>query len=111
MKKLLLLILFMAWFSGMAFSQKKVTVKIKTSAECDMCKTRLESNLIYEKGVKFCKLDVPSKVLSITYNSEKTNLENLKKSISMLGYDADELAADTAAYNKLPECCKKNAMK
>ena len=84
-------------------------IKIKTSAECDMCKKRIESNLKYEKGVKFCSLDVASKVLTVTYNPEKTSAENIKLAINKLGYDADNIAADSAAYTKLPDCCKKGA--
>ncbi len=106
MKKILSIILLLICSNSFAQSKKSAVVIIKTSAECDQCKKRIESNLLYEKGVKFCKLDVPSKNLTVTYNPEKIKPEQLKRAISKLGYDADELKADSLAYSKLPECCK-----
>lgn len=97
--------------SGNNLKNRKTSeeIKIKTSAECDMCKKRIESNLKYEKGIKFCTLDVPSKVLTVTYNPEKTSSEKIKQAVSKLGYDADDMVADSVTYTKLPECCKKGA--
>ena len=42
-------------------------------------------------------------------NTDKTSPEEIKEAISKLGYDADEVKADSAAYNKLPSCCKVGA--
>jgi hypothetical protein len=47
--------------------------------------------------------------LYIVYNPKKTNPEQLKKVISSVGYDADEMLADKKAYDALPPCCKKDA--
>ncbi len=85
------------------------TVQFKTSAVCDMCKARLEKSLAYEKGVQAANLDVPSKVLTVTYNPTKTNPEALRTAVQKTGYDADQLTADARAYDRLPECCKKTA--
>lgn len=84
-------------------------VKIKTSAVCGMCKERIERNLSFEKGVKEATLDVKSKIVTIKYNSKKTDVTKLKANITKTGYDADELVADEAGYAKLPTCCKKDS--
>ena len=84
------------------------TVQFKTSAVCDMCKSRLEKSLAYEKGVQSATLDVPSKVLTVTYRAGKTSIPTLRTAVQKTGYDADELPADTRAYTRLPACCKKN---
>ncbi|WP_080055712.1 heavy-metal-associated domain-containing protein [Spirosoma aerolatum] len=86
---------------------KEKEVKIKTSAICGMCKARIERNLSFEKGVKEADLDVKTKVVTIKYNPAKTDVTKLKSVISKTGYDADEVVADQAGYNKLPSCCKK----
>lgn len=86
------------------------TVKIKTSAVCEMCKERIERNLGLTKGIKTATLNLDDKVVSVTYNPKKTNVEKIKKAISEVGYDADELTADQKGYNKLPACCKKGGM-
>ncbi|MEI8007423.1 MAG: heavy metal-associated domain-containing protein, partial [Bacteroidota bacterium] len=95
--------------SAAAFSQDKKaeTIKIKTSAVCDMCKDRIEKSLAFEKGVKTAVLDVDTKIVTITYNPTKTTPDDLRKAISKLGYDADNVAKDKAAFAKLPACCKK----
>jgi len=105
-------------FTGMLFSnqtfaqdKKMETIKIKTSAVCGMCKTRIENGLAYEKGVKDVVLDVETKIATIKYNTKTTNPDELRKKISKLGYDADGVPCDTVAYNKLPACCKKDAPK
>ena len=83
------------------------TAQFKTSAVCDMCKARIEKSLAYEKGVQSAVLDVPSKVLTVTYKADKTNPAALRTAVQKTGYDADELTADARAYGRLPDCCKK----
>ncbi len=86
----------------------KITkVTIKVPVQCGMCKAKIEKNIGYEKGVKEVIVDLTTKEVTIEYIPEKTNPENLRLAISKLGYDADDVAADTKAYNKLPLCCKK----
>ncbi len=94
-------------FSFTSFAGPKETVKIKTSAICEMCKERIEKNLTLTKGVKKAELDLNDKVISVTYDAGKTDVAALKKAIVEVGYDADDVAADGKAYEKLPSCCKK----
>ena len=83
------------------------TAQFKTSAVCDMCKARIEKSLAYEKGVQSAMLDVPTKVLTVTYKTDKTTPAALRTAVQKTGYDADELTADARAYSRLPDCCKK----
>ncbi len=84
------------------------TVEIQTSAVCGMCKEKLEHDMAFEKGVKFVELDDETKVLTIKYKKGKNTKENLKKAVTKVGYDADEMPANLKAYNALPACCKKD---
>lgn len=88
---------------------KPQTVKIKTSAICEMCKERIEKKLAFTKGVTDVNLDVDSKdkVVTVIFNPKKTSVEKIKKAIAEIGYDADEVVAEMAGYDKLPGCCKK----
>jgi len=109
-----LLFLFLAMIigcTGSAQDKKNETIKIKTSAVCDMCKDRIENGMAYEKGVKDITLDVKTEIATIHYNPNKTTPDDLRKAISKLGYNADSIAADPVAYKKLPGCCKKDASK
>lgn len=90
---------------SISYGQMK-TVVIHTSAECDECKDRLETKLNYTKGVQFAELNVPTRDLTVKYNEKKISLDQLKKDISELGYDADDLKADDKAQKALPACCQ-----
>ncbi len=94
------------FFASAVYSQTD-TLRVKTSAQCSMCRKKLEHNLSYEKGVKSVKLDLNNKVLTIVYASTKTNPEKIRMAIADQGYDADTIPANPKAYNNLQECCKK----
>ncbi len=85
----------------------KAEIKIKTSAICSMCKTNIENYLSFEKGIKKSSLDVDSKILTVTYNPQKTTPEKIRLAVSKSGYDADDVKANEKAYNNLDDCCKK----
>ncbi len=99
-------------FSGAVHAQEKKSntekLEIKTSAICEMCKTRLEENMAFEKGVTAVTLDVETKILTVEYKTGKSSPEKLRKAVSNIGYDADEVPANKKAYDRLPGCCKKD---
>jgi copper chaperone CopZ len=103
-------LLVMICTAGYGQGKKYETVKIKTSAECEACKKSIEKALSFEKGVKTVKCDVPSKTVEVVYKPSKTNPDALRKAISNIGYDADNVPANNKAYQKLEECCKKGGM-
>lgn len=84
-----------------------VVVEIQTSAICGMCKKRLEHDIAFEKGVKSVELNDETKVLTVKFKEGKNTKEKIKKAITKVGYDADEMPAVKKAYDALPECCKK----
>ena len=108
---LLVLIMFLTIMNGFVMADKNVEIKIKTSAVCGMCKDRIEQGLAFEKGIKDVSLDVETKIATVKYNPSKTIPDEIRKAISKLGYDADDVLADEKAYEKLPKCCKKDAPK
>ncbi len=91
-----------------AKESKTDTVYIQTSAVCNMCKERLEHDMAFEKGVKAVELDMETKKLMIVYRKDKNTVEGLKKAITEIGYDADDMVADQKAHDRLPDCCQKD---
>lgn len=87
--------------------KKMEEIKIQTSAICGMCKERIEHNLAFEKGVTSVSLDNETKIVTVGYKPKKTNPDKIRKAISEIGYDADDVAADQEAHDKLPKCCQK----
>ncbi len=109
MKKFGLLIISIL-FSISSFAQAD-TIRIQTTAQCGDCKLAIEKQLNFEKGVKSANLDTESKIVTVIYNPNKTDPSKLRKSITMVGYDADTLAADPKAYKRLKPCCSKDGHK
>lgn len=107
---LLLFILALIPYTTKAQDNKTEEIKIKTSVVCDMCKTTIEKELAFEKGVKKSTVDVDSKIVTVLYNPKKTTPDKIRTAISKIGYDADEVPADTKAYKNLNTCCKKDAV-
>jgi periplasmic mercuric ion binding protein len=105
--KLAISLICLVVFSASTYAQTKEII-IQTTAQCGECKEIIEKALMAEKGVKFAELDVKSKQAKVVYNSKRTTPEQLRKAISLAGYDADEVPADSAAVLRLNPCCTKD---
>jgi copper chaperone CopZ len=112
MKKLLVLLAFVAGTVSLANAQQKasMTATIKTpTVQCEQCKQRIESYLAKEEGVYKYVVNYKNKTVKVSWTTDRTNLETIKTAIANAGYDADEVAANPDSYKKLPTCCKKPA--
>ena len=111
MKNILLVISFLfVALSSNAQQKKPITVKIMTpTVQCEMCKERIEEYLSEEEGILKTVVNFKQKYVTVTYLTDRTNLENIKTAIANTGYDAEDVKAAPDAYNKLPKCCKKPA--
>ena len=79
-------------------------IKIQTSAQCGMCKDRIEKALSYESGIVKSDLDLETKIVIVVYKPTKTNPDKIRIALSKVGYQADEFKADPIAYENLPAC-------
>ena len=111
-----LLIVTLLACSGNAFAQKQKTVEkaiVKTNiycnhcAKCETCGEKFQKVLLREKGIQMVTVDEKEMTIEVVYNTKKTDLAKVKTAITRLGYDADEMKADIAAYEGLDNCCKK----
>lgn len=115
MKNLVLFLFAFVSFSASFAQEPKKNQKavIKTAIYCDHCKEcetcgkNFQANMHKIKGLKMYELDEEKMTITVYYNGTKTNLQTIKKAISQLGYDADDVKADVSAYEKLDGCCKK----
>ncbi len=82
-------------------------ISIATSVQCDMCKDKIEKALGLTKGIKAANVDVEAQTVQVTFNSNQISADGIRQVISKTGYDADEVKAEKATYDKLPKCCKK----
>ena len=103
--KISLLTLFMALLSlTPASAQSETDTTLIVNGVCQMCKRTIE-NAAYIKGVSKAEWDVENKVLTLTYNTGETSLEEINTSINESGYDTEINTASQEAYNSLHKCC------
>lgn len=91
---------------GQTKAVQKAVIKAPT-LQCDMCKENIETRLGKEYGVSTVRVDYRRKTITVSWLTDRTNLETIKDVISVMGYDADDVPADPIGYAKLPKCCKK----
>ena len=89
MKKLILLTfaLFLALLTQ-AQEIKEVIFSTEPEIHCESCVKRIKDNLRFEKGVKAINPDLNTKLVTIQYDSERTNPENLIKAFAKIKYKA-----------------------
>lgn len=109
-------ILFLAAVTGLQLSaqqlktsspgRKASTVTIQTNGRCERCGKVLEACFKNDISVMSCHYDVKTAKLTLSYDPKATSPDLLRKKISSIGYDADNVKADPKARAKLPECCR-----
>ncbi len=86
--KRLIILTFAVFMTLMVQAQTKTEVVFTTEPEmeCQNCVKRIKDNLRFEKGVKAINPDLETQRVTIQYDSEKTNPENLIKAFAKIGY-------------------------
>jgi copper chaperone CopZ len=109
--KLFLAIILVASVSGNLSAQtsakpsgQQKTETLKVWGNCGMCKDRIES-AIKAEGATSASWDSKTKMLAVSYNPSKTNLDALSKKLAAVGHDTEKYKAPDDVYAKLPGCC------
>ena len=79
---------------------------LTTSAVCATCQANINKALQYKKGIQSVDVSLNDQTITVKYNPTKITIDEIKASISMAGYDADDVKADPEAYKNLPACCR-----
>jgi copper chaperone CopZ len=67
----------------------KETVKFYVEdMTCKNCQAKVEKNIAFEKGVTDLKCNLSEKTVEVTYKTDKTNPEDLKKGFKKIGMNA-----------------------
>ena len=105
MKKMMVLMMSALLLSGVA-SAKVVKTTFKVGGVCDLCKARIEKAARSVPGVKTASWNVKSKQMVLTYDNKLTAPRKVEAAIAGVGHDAGSVKATSAAYQKLPGCCR-----
>jgi len=108
MKKGILLAVAVISMLALSFTANAETKKtsFKVSGNCSMCEKKIETAAKSVEGVAIADWDKKTKVMTLSYDTNKTNLDEIHKAIAKVGYDTDKVKAEDAVYNKLHSCCK-----
>ena len=77
----------------------------KVWGNCETCKDAIENSLRAD-GITSADWDMETKLIAVTYDSTKINLDKIEQNIAAVGYDNVKYKGDDKAYENLPPCCK-----
>ena len=96
MKKIIMLCLLAVMGFGVAdaVAQKKGDAALKTTVfltdvDCETCAKKIDNSLPFQKGVKEVKVDVPTRKVTVTYDTAKNNEEALIKAFKKIKINAE----------------------
>lgn len=81
------------------------TESVKIYGNCEMCGKTIETAGSVKK-IANVDWNKDTKMATITYDSTKTNQDEILKRIALAGYDSDKFLAPDDVYSKLAGCCQ-----
>lgn len=83
---------------------QEITETVKVLGNCGMCKTRIE-NAVKEIPTAEGNWDVATKMLSVTFDSNQTSIDEILQNVAKVGHDNELYQADKNVYESLHGCC------
>jgi hypothetical protein len=91
--------------TGTKTAGQSKTETLKVSGNCGMCKDRIEKAAT-EAGATSAAWDSKTKMLTVSFDASKTNVDTFSKKMASVGHDTEKYKADDKVYAGLPGCCK-----
>ena len=91
--KRLSFIIFALSFSVALLAKDIKTVVLTTQPEmhCQNCEKKIKNNIRFEKGIKTIKTNLEKKTVTIKYDADKTNVQNIIAGFEKINYKATEV--------------------
>lgn len=102
-------VLFLSLAIAAVCSAKDIkTVVVNTAPEmhCSSCENKIKSNLKFEKGIKDIQTNLTDKTVTIQYDADKTNVEDIIAGFKKINYVAT-VAGSNSATEAAPQAEKK----
>ena len=103
-------VLFLSLAMATLCSAKDIkTVVVNTAPEmhCSSCENKIKSNLKFEKGIKDIQTNLTDKTVTIQYDADKTNVDNIIAGFKKINYVATVAGLNTATAAAAPQAEKK----
>jgi membrane fusion protein, copper/silver efflux system len=91
--------------TGQAGKQMMQHEMFTVSGNCNLCKERIEKAAKSINGVKSATWDSKARKIHVEFDSMKTDLKTIQKTIAKAGHDTEKYKADDKTYESLPACC------
>ena len=80
-------------FATACFGKDIKTVVLTTQPEmhCTGCEKKIKDNIRFEKGIKSITTNLDNKTITIEYDADKTNIENIIEGFKKIKYEASEV--------------------
>ena len=85
---------------GMAKDIKIVVFTTNPEMHCEGCENKIKGNLRFEKGVKNIITDLKTKTVTIEYDADKTNVQNIIEGFKKIKYEATEVKEEATKEQK-----------
>lgn len=106
--KSLVLTLALAFVFTFSANAKTESLELNTNMHCGACKTKIENSLKTMNGIEKSDVNLETKVVKLSYNSEKVSKDNIVKTIADLGFKADEVSSNVDSKDA-KSCSTKDA--
>ncbi len=107
MKKVLsLFVMAIIAMSAMAKDIQTIVVTTTPQMHCENCENRIKNNLRFEKGVKKIETNIEQQTVTITYDADKTTVEQLLKGFEKFKYSARVLKDGETVEGEEHEGCE-----
>lgn len=91
---------------GKEIKTEKAVVKIPTSI-CGQCAKTITAAVMKLDGIKNVDVNTDTKLATVEFIPASLKVSDIEDAIVMSGYGANEKPANKEAYEKLPDCCRK----
>lgn len=106
MKKIILLFaMTVVAMTALAMDLQTVIVTTTPQMHCENCENRIKNNLRFEKGIKKIETNIEKQTVTITYDADKTTVENILKGFEKFKYSARVLTDDEPVETNPDEEC------
>ena len=82
---------------------KTLVVTTEPQMHCASCENKIKGNMRFEKGIKSIKTNLDDKTVTIEYDADKTNVQNIIQGFKKIKYEASEATSPSAGKK---DCCK-----
>ena len=103
---ILLIIMALSCYSIQKRLDDSVGVILIPKANCIVCKEHISNLLESDRGVTSFEIHLNERMILLTYDSNKTDINSINRLISSGGHQTSDNEPNLKALINLPDCCK-----